>query len=198
MFHLVRGSVYLLIVVGASFSFFFLYIGLVTIWNTLFLYFLYSDVRFSFHLSLHVLFLFFLYTHVSYIMYAIYYFWFIGCQSLLVINSLLAKFFKSCIRIDFIVFNKWIWVEWFMTSLISHLLVVVLSRIAKVGDCWTYVIHLLGIYVTILCNWLIFWQNALYLYLDRFRMRLIVTTKRKALATSALYLKRTSHNWGSL
>ena len=62
------------------------------------------------HLSLHVLFLFFLYTHVSYILYAILYFYFTlrcldefclkyfkntGCQSLLAINSLLAKFFKS-------------------------------------------------------------------------------------------------------
>ena len=57
-----------------------------------------------------VSFLFFLYTHVSYMMYAILYFCFIlrcldefclkcfrntGCQSLLAINSLLAKFFKS-------------------------------------------------------------------------------------------------------
>ena len=57
-----------------------------------------------------VSFLFFLYTHVSYLLYAIYYFCFtlrcrdkfclkcfknIGYQSLLVINSLLAKFFKS-------------------------------------------------------------------------------------------------------
>ena len=40
----------------------------------------------------------------------------------------------------------------------------------------TYVIHLLGIYVTILCNWLILWQNALYLYLGRLRMCL--TTSR--------------------
>ena len=38
----------------------------------------------------------------------------------------------------------------------------------------TYVIHLLGTYVTILCNWLILWQNALYLYLGRFRMCLIL------------------------
>ena len=38
----------------------------------------------------------------------------------------------------------------------------------------TYVIHLLGTYVTILCNWLILWQNALYLYLDRSRMCLIL------------------------
>ena len=28
------------------------------------------------------------------------------------------KVFQVCIRIDFIVFNKWVWVEWFMTSLI--------------------------------------------------------------------------------
>ena len=63
-----------------------------------------------FHLSLHVLFLFFLYTHVSYLLYAIYYLCFTlrwldefclkcsrntGCQSLLVMNSLLTKFFKS-------------------------------------------------------------------------------------------------------
>ena len=38
----------------------------------------------------------------------------------------------------------------------------------------TYMSHLLGTYVTILCNWLILWQNALYLYLDRSRMCLIL------------------------
>ena len=38
----------------------------------------------------------------------------------------------------------------------------------------TYVFHRLGTYVTILCNWLIFWQNALYLYLGRSRMCLIL------------------------
>ena len=37
----------------------------------------------------------------------------------------------------------------------------------------TYVIHLLETYVTILCNWLIICQNALYLYLGRSRMCLI-------------------------
>ena len=34
----------------------------------------------------------------------------------------------------------------------------------------TYVFHLFRTYVMILCNWLILWQNALYLYLGRFRM----------------------------
>ena len=63
-----------------------------------------------FHLSLHVLFLFSLYAHTSYISYTILYFCFTlrclnefclkcfkntSCQSLLTINSLLAKFFKS-------------------------------------------------------------------------------------------------------
>ena len=38
----------------------------------------------------------------------------------------------------------------------------------------TYVIHLLETYVTILCNWLILWQNALYLYFGRSRMCLIL------------------------
>ena len=47
MFHLVRGSVYLLVVLGASFSF--LYIGFVTIyWHTLYFTFhIYDDVCFS-------------------------------------------------------------------------------------------------------------------------------------------------------
>ena len=38
----------------------------------------------------------------------------------------------------------------------------------------TYVVHVLRTYVMILYNWLIFWQNALYLYLDRFRICLIL------------------------
>ena len=73
-----------------------------------YLQYIYDDV--CLHLPLHVLFLFYLYTHVSYYLYAIYYFCFtqrclnefclkcfrnIGCQSLLAINSLLTKFFKS-------------------------------------------------------------------------------------------------------
>ena len=37
-----------------------------------------------------------------------------------------------------------------------------------------YVFHLLRIYVILLCNWLILWQNTLYLYLDRSRMCLIL------------------------
>ena len=84
------------------------------------------------HLSLHVLFLFSLYLHDSYILYAIYYFCFIlrcndefclkcfrntGCQSLLTINSLLTKFFKSLCYDRFYCIQR-VWVEWFMTSLI--------------------------------------------------------------------------------
>ena len=29
----------------------------------------------------------------------------------------LQSFSRVCVRIDFIIFNKWVWVEWFMTSL---------------------------------------------------------------------------------
>ena len=72
--------------------------------------YIFDDVVITFHLSLHVLFLFSLYTHVSYLLYAIYDLCFTlrchdefclkcfrntGCQSLLAMNSLLAKFFKS-------------------------------------------------------------------------------------------------------
>ena len=38
----------------------------------------------------------------------------------------------------------------------------------------TYVFHLLRIYIILLCNWLILWQNALYLYLGKSRMCLIL------------------------
>ena len=36
----------------------------------------------------------------------------------------------------------------------------------------TYVFHMLRTYVMILCNWLILWQNTLYLYFGRLRMYL--------------------------
>ena len=48
-------------------------------------------------------------------------------------------------------------------------------------------IHLLGTYVTILCNWLILWQNALYLYLGRSRMCLILQETRFQVQMLKLY-----------
>ena len=42
----------------------------------------------------------------------------------------------------------------------------------------TYVIHLLGTYVTILCNWLTLWQNVIFLYLGRSRMCLMFERTR--------------------
>ena len=125
------------------------------------------------HLSLHVLFIFSLYAHASYILYTIFYLCFIlrchnefclkcfrntGCQSLLTINSLLANFFKS------------LWLEWFMTSIICLFVccgfVTNFQRGRLLGHmCFTW----LRTYVMILCNWLILWKNALYLYLGRFR-----------------------------
>ena len=134
------------------FSFYLRYIFLVHgscdhYWHTLYLYSLYSDVCFFFiyltcvvsFLSLHTCFLLlicnllFLFLFLN--EFCLKCFRNTSCQSLLAINSLFAKFLRVCVRIDFIVFNKWIWVEWFMTSLISHLFVVVLSWIAKGGDC---------------------------------------------------------------
>ena len=57
----------------------------------------------------------------------------------------------------------------------------------------TYVIHLLGTYVNILCNWLILWQNTLYLYLGRFIMFLILQETRfqdQVLKSSSLSKKQ--------
>ena len=64
MFHLVRGGVYLLVVVGASFSFFFLYTGLVIMFTYIMIIFdiyIYDDV-YLLRLPLHVLFLLYFYT----------------------------------------------------------------------------------------------------------------------------------------
>ena len=99
------------ILLGGVLTSFFLYTGLVTMFTYIVLIFdIYIMMYVFFHLSLHVLFLFSLYAHASYYLYAIYYFYFtqrcldkfclkcfrnIGCQSLLAINSLLTKFFKS-------------------------------------------------------------------------------------------------------
>ena len=41
-----------------------------------------------------------------------------------------------------------------------------------------YVFHMLGTYVAILCNSLIFWQNAFYLYLGRSKMCLMLQGTR--------------------
>ena len=103
------------ILLGGVLNSFFMYTGLVTMFTYIVLIFdiyiyIYIMMYVFFHLSLHVLFLFSLYAHASYYLYAIYYFCFtqrcldefclkcfrnIGCQSLLAINSLLTKFFKS-------------------------------------------------------------------------------------------------------
>ena len=99
-------------ILGGVLTSLFLYTGLVTIYrHTLYLFsLLYCWCMFFSHLPFHVLFLFYIYTNASYYLYAIYYLCFIqrcfdefclkcfrntGCQTLLAINSLLAKFFKS-------------------------------------------------------------------------------------------------------
>ena len=92
---------------------------------------------------------------------------------------------RVCVRIDFIVFNKWIWVEWFMTSLIYSFV-----SCGFVTDCQRgrFLGHMCfscyRTYVMILCNWLILWQNALYLYLGRLRMCL--TTSRNHVSRSSV------------
>ena len=103
------------ILLGGMLTSFFLYTSLVTMFTYIVVIFdIYThiyiyDVCF-FHLHLHVLFLFSLYAYASYYLYTIYYFYFTqrcldefclkcfrntSCQSLLAINFILAKFFKS-------------------------------------------------------------------------------------------------------
>ena len=148
-------------------------------WHTLYLSFLYVDVCFPFTYPLHVLFLFSFYTHASYYLYAIYYlcstlrcldefclkcFRKTGCQSLLAINSLLANFFKSLCYDRFYCIQQ-VSMSWLIYDF-SHMFICLLwfcHGLQKRKIVRTYVIYLLGTYVNILCNWLILWQNALYL-----------------------------------
>ena len=100
MFHLIRGSFYLA-VIRASFSLFFLYTNLVTIFTyivfifeiLIYIYiyiYIYDDVCLL-HLPPHVLFLFSLYTHVSYLMYVILYF----CFTLRCFDEFCLKCFRN-------------------------------------------------------------------------------------------------------
>ena len=113
----------------------FLYTDLVTMFTYIVLIFdiyLYADVCLL-HLPLHVLFLFSLYTHVSLFVCNILFLshtkmrWWVLFKvfqkyrlkkSSMPWNLFLQSFSRVCVRIDFIVFNKWIWVEWFMTPLL--------------------------------------------------------------------------------
>ena len=155
---------------------------------------------FFFHLSFHVLFLFFLFTHDSYYLYAIYYFYFTQrcldefclkhfrntcCQSLLAINSLLAKFFKSLCYNRFYCIQQ-VNMSWVIYDF-SHIFICLLwfcHGLPKGEIVRTYVFHMLRTYVMILCNWLILWQNALYLYLGR--LRTCLNTSRNHVSRSSV------------
>ena len=110
----------------------------------------------------------FLYTCFLYL-YAIYYFCFTqryldefclkcfrntGCQNLLVISSLLTKFFKSFCLDRFYCIQQY---ELSDLCLVSYLICLLwfCHGLSKGEIVRTYVIHLLGTYVTILYNWLI-------------------------------------------
>ena len=143
------------ILLGGVLTSFFLYIGLVTMFTYIVLIFdiyiyIYDGVCLL-HLPLHVLFLFHLYPHVSYSLYTIYYFYFTlrcrdefclkcfkntGCQSLLAINSLFCKVFQEFMLGQILLYStsKYELSDLLLLSYV-HLIVVVLSRIAKWGDC---------------------------------------------------------------
>ena len=75
---------------------------------------------------------------------------------------------RSCSPWTVLTFNIFSFSNFLTLSLPFHIPFMTLPSVK------TSVIHLLGTYVTILCNWLIFWQNALNLYLGRSKMCLIL------------------------
>ena len=61
----------------------------------------------------------------------------------------LQSFLRVCFRIDFIVFNKWIWVEWFMTSLICSFVYCGFVTDCQMGRLLEHMRIMLGTYVNI-------------------------------------------------
>ena len=175
VFHLVRGSAYFLLLVHRFCDHVYIH---------------YAYLWWCMSSSLILTCVFFLSLYTCFYLYAIYYFCFTqrcidefclkcfrntGCQSLLVINSLLTMFFKSLCEDRFYCIQQ-VNMSWVIYDF-SHMFICLLwfcHGLPKGEIVRTYVIHLLGTYVTILCNWLIIWQNALYFYLGRFRMCLIL------------------------
>ena len=133
-----------------SFSFRYIISCILVLWpfsdskHCIYLWYIYIYIYiwccYHFHLSLHVLFIFSLYTHISYyVCNHIFLFhtkmlWWVLfkvsqkdrlSKSFMPWTLFLQSFSRICVMIDFIVFNKWLWVEWFMTSLLFHLFVVI-------------------------------------------------------------------------
>ena len=161
MFHLVRGSVYLLVVLGASFSF--LYIGLVTMFTYIVLIFdIYIYMMYVFF-TYHIMCFFFpsLYTCFLLIVCNLLYFCFtlrccnefclkcfrnIGCQSLSCHEFSSYKVFQEfMLGLDFIVFSKWVWVEWFDFSHMFICLLWFCHELPKGKIIRTYVNHVRNI-----------------------------------------------------
>ena len=93
------------------------------------------------------------------------------CQSLLAINSLLAKIFKSLCYDRFYCIQQ-VNMSWVIYDF-SRMFICLLwfcHGLPKGEIVRTYVFLILRTYVMSLCNWLILWQNVLYLYLGRLRM----------------------------
>ena len=167
MLHLVRGSAYFPVLVHRSCDHVYIHCA--------YLWYIYNDVCLL-HLPLHVLFLFYLYTHVSCSCMQSIYFCFtqrcldkfclkcfrnIGCQSLLAINSLLTKFFKSLCYDRFYCIQQ-VNMNWVIYDF-SHMFICLLwfcHGLQKGEIVRTYAFYLLRTYVILLCNWLILWQNA--------------------------------------
>ena len=143
-----------------------------------------------FHLSLYVLFLFSLYTHVSLCMQSLFLFhtkmpWWILFKvfqkdklwkSMMPWTLFLQKFSKVCVRIKFSYNSTSVYefsdlrlLSWFICLLWFY------HGLPKGEFVRTYVESVRNICDV---NWLIFWQNAFYLYLGRSKMDLVLQGTR--------------------
>ena len=61
----------------------------------------------------------------------------------------LQSFSRVCVRIDIIVFNKWVWVEWFMTSLVCSFVCCGFVTDCRRGRFLWHMWIMLGTYVNV-------------------------------------------------
>ena len=100
----------------------------------------------------------------------------------------------TCLKMSLLTISKPMSITWENTSS-KQINLNIISSLCKV--VMTYVFLMLRTYVMILCNWLILWQNALYLYLGRLRMCLNLqetTFQNQVLKPSSLF-KKSSKEW---
>ena len=127
VFHLVRGSTYFLLLVLRSCDHVYIhcaYLWYIYIYMMMYVFFTCLYICCFFFIFIHMFLIFvcnlFFLSHTKmpwWVLFKVFQKYRLS-KSSLSWTLFLQSFSRVCVRIDFIVFNKWVWVKWFMSSLI--------------------------------------------------------------------------------